>query len=176
MEELPVSRMNNSGSTSSSKSTSSPLSRLSLVSLLRSLFLGYCFTSPRVLKALMRPMNFVAHSKSRFLDPDRNPVVRGLIRAVVYDHFCAGTSPAEVKATIKQIKSAGYAGVILGYGREIVVDTPEGAGDKGKGKLLAGVEGKDVAGEEEDKHIALWLQGNLATLEMIGRDDYMNVK
>ncbi|KEF54068.1 uncharacterized protein A1O9_09863 [Exophiala aquamarina CBS 119918] len=118
-------------------------------------------------------MNFVAHSKSRFLDPDQNPVVRGLIRAAIYNHFCAGTSPAEVKATIKQIKSAGYAGVILGYGREIVIDTSEAAGDRGKDKdkLLAG-----VGGREEDKHIALWLQGNLTTLEMIGRGDYMNVK
>jgi len=125
---------------------------------------------------LMWPMNFVAHSKSPFLNPDRNPVLRGIIRAAVYDHFCAGTSPAEVKATIKQIKSAGYAGVILGYGREIVVDTPERGSRQRKGKVLAGAEGKDFAGEEEDKHISLWLQGNLDTLGMIGRDDYMNVK
>jgi proline dehydrogenase len=121
-----------------------------------------------VLKVLMGAMGYVAHSKSRLLDPDRNPVVGRVIRALVYDHFCAGTSPPEVKRTITEIKKAGYAGVILGYGREIVVEP----GDGDAGKVLSRADSKAA----EDKHIAFWLDGNMTTLGMIGRDDYMNVK
>lgn len=142
-----------------------------MVSLLRSLFLGYCFTSPRVLKVLMGAMGVIAHSKSRFLDPDRNPVVGGVIRALVYDHFCAGTTPPEVKRTIAEIKKTGYAGVILGYGREIIVE-PSGTAGGGVGKKLSTADSQAAA----EKQIQFWLDGNMTTLGMIGDNDYMNVK
>lgn len=116
----------------------------------------------------MGAMNFIVQSKSPLLITDRNPILRGVIRAAVYDHFCAGTNVAEVKRSINEIKKAGYAGVILGYGREIVVDTA----------ASGTVEGVDntVTASGEDKHIVQWLEGNQATLSMIGENDYMNIK
>ena len=148
----------------------SPLSRLSTVSLLRSLFLGYCFTSGRLLRILMGAMNIIVQSKSPFLSPDRNPILRGVIRALVYDHFCAGTTVSEVKKSITEIKAAGYAGVILGYGREIVVDASDASSAQPKGPI------ESDSPTHQDEHIAQWSEGNRATLAMIGANDYMNIK
>lgn len=142
------------------------LAPLSTSSLLRSLFLGYCFKSPRILSLSLKTMDKIVHSKMAFLNPDRNFVLGGLLRAFVYNQFCAGTNPAEVKKSIANIKAMGYDGVILGYGREIVLDNENKSKDLGSSDEAA----------TSDPHIAAWLDGNLKTLDCIGAGDYMNVK
>lgn len=119
----------------------------------------------------MGAMGYIAHSKSPLLNLDRNPVVGRTVRALVYDHFCAGTTPPEVRRTIAEIKKTGYAGVILGYGREIVVEPSGGAGAASKE-----LSGPDSQAAVAEKHIQFWLDGNMTTLSMIGENDYMNVK
>ncbi|KIV93821.1 hypothetical protein PV10_05007 [Exophiala mesophila] len=118
----------------------------------------------------MGAMNIIIQSKSPLLNPDRNPIVRGVIRALVYDHFCAGATVSEVKKTITEIKAAGYAGVILGYGREIVVDARDASSAQSKGPI------ESDSPTQQDEHIAQWFEGNRATLAMIGANDYMNIK
>lgn len=118
----------------------------------------------------MGAMNVIVQSKSPLLSPDRNPILRGVIRALVYDHFCAGATVSEVKTSIAEIKAAGYAGVILGYGREIVVNAKSGPSQEADSPI------KSEPQSQHDQHIAQWVEGNRATLAMIGENDYMNIK
>lgn len=141
-----------------------PLYNVGTGHLLRSLLLGYCFASPRLLKISLKLMKWIINSKSPFLNPDRNIILRSAIRRLIYDHFCAGTTPVEVKQKVAEIKNVGFSGVILGFSREIVVDDYEGKdGIKGSNHI-------------EQKCVEEWLQANLDTLNLIGPGDFMNIK
>ncbi|KAL1606124.1 hypothetical protein SLS59_003249 [Nothophoma quercina] len=83
------------------------------------------------------------------------------LRAVIYDHFRAGHESSEIRRTIAGIKSVGYKGVILNYAREII------AHDLADTHPLT-----DISAE----HIQQWLDGNLKTLSVIGRGDYIGIK
>lgn len=141
-------------------SQSRPLERISTVNLLRSLLLGYCFSSPRLLKSSIRLMNLVVHSKWAILHPDKSPIVAAILRAFIYDHFCAGTNPTAVRASIEQTKSLGYSGIILGFSREIMAEDVKGAS----------------AAELESKAIQSWKEANLCSLKLISRGDHTNLK
>lgn len=137
-----------------------PLARISTVNLLRSMLLGYCFSSPRLLKSSIRLMNVVVHSKWAVLHPDKSPIVATILRAFIYDHFCAGTNPAAVQASIEKTKSLGYSGIILGFSREIMAEDVVGSS----------------AAEVESKSIQSWKEANLCSLKLIGRGDHTNLK
>lgn len=137
-----------------------PLARIPTVNLLRSLLLGYCFSSPRLLKSSIRLMNVVVHSKWALLHPDKNPVVAAVLRAFIYNHFCAGTTPAAVQASIAETKSLGYSGIILGFSREIMAED------------VAGSSTADV----EKRAIRSWMEANLCSLKLIKRGDHTNLK
>lgn len=110
-------------------------------------------------------MRTIANSKSRLLDPDKNPVIRSVVKPFVYDQFCAGTNKTEIQRTITDIKKLGFAGVILCYGRELQVD-------KNKG-LLGHV---DVADAQRNKEIEEWRDGTVETLGMVGKGDWLGIK
>lgn len=139
---------------------SRPLARISSVSLLRSLLLGYCFSSPRLLKSSIQLMSVVVHSKWAILHPNKSPIVAAILRAFIYDHFCAGTNPAAVQASIEKTKSLGYSGIILGFSREIMAEDVVGSS----------------ATEVESKSIQSWKDANLCSLKLIGRGDHTNLK
>lgn len=149
-----------STSTSQYGTKNRPLARIPTVNLLRSLLLGYCFSSPRLLKSSIRLMNLVVHSKYAILHPDKNPLVAAILRAFIYDHFCAGTTPAAVRTSIERTKSLGYSGIILGFSREIMAEDVKGSS----------------AGEVEKKSIQDWKEANLCSLRLIGRGDHTNLK
>lgn len=110
-------------------------------------------------------MKLLVNSKSAFLSPARNPLMNYLLRISVYNHFCAGTNETEVRQTVSEMKALGFTGVILGYGREIVLNEAE---VKAKGERIRQVAYENAVEE--------WKQGNLRTLRMIGPGDYLSVK
>lgn len=129
------------------------------------MFLGSVFTVPLLYKTSMAMFTWVVNSKSAFLNPDKNFVLRAVIRSLIYNHFCAGTNAKEIRKTISDIKDMGYSGVILSCGREIIVDSsvPQ-----------TGLSG--AASTAVDSHIKSWQEANIETLSVLGDGDYMALK
>ena len=142
----------------------SGLKRLPTSILLRSLLLGKLFTTPFLFEPAFRIFQKIANSRSRFLNVDRNPLLRSLIKPLVYDQFCAGRNELEVAKTRVKIRSIGYSGVILCYGKEVVVDASDSLLSTGSSNARGDVE------------IAQWRDGNLKTLDMIGQGDWLGLK
>lgn len=110
-------------------------------------------------------MKWLVESKSALLSPARNPLVNYLLRISIYNHFCAGTNETEVRRTVSDMKQLGFTGVILGYGREVVVN-----------ESSATVEGDESRQTAYEGAVEEWKQGNLRTLKMIGSGDYLGIK
>lgn len=142
-----------------------PLSRLSTFGLVRSLLLSTFFASPILFGPGMTIIRAIANSKSSLLDPDGNRLLKGVIKPFIYDQFCAGTNISEVQKTIADIKKLGFAGVILCYGRETEVN---------KDKTLSGYVAPNP--NKQNEEIEQWRDGNLETLSMIDRGDWLGIK
>lgn len=112
-------------------------------------------------------MKYLVNSNSALLNPSKNPLINYLLRISIYNHFCAGTNEDEVRRTVSDMKQLGFTGVILGYGREVVVKQEDS---------------NSKAEESESRRAAYenaveeWKQGNLRTLKMIGAGDYLGIK
>lgn len=141
-----------------------PLAAMPTAALLRSL----AFTtimSTSLLKPAMLFMKLVASPNARLLSPERNPIVNMLLRSTFYKQFAAGEDETQVLTTIEQIKAQGYTGVILGYAREVVVET--------HGRVPKPT---DNPSPEELETIELWKKDTLRTLRMVGPGDFLAVK
>ena len=84
----------------------------------------------------------------------------------MYDQFFAGRNKPEIQARVLQIKSLGFSGVILCYGKENQIQ-------KSGQHLMDDVEHSDSVFDEE---LQFWRQGNLETLDMIGDGDFLGIK
>lgn len=144
-----------------------PLSVMPTGILIRSLMMTYILSSPRLVALSIPIMDRISHSKSWYLNPDRNPVLHAVIRRLVYDHFCAGESEKYIAKTIDTTKNMGFEGVILGYAKEVIVDKSAGAAE------AAGSGGHT---ETVEKMIREWKEGNLRTVGMLGKGDFLAVK
>lgn len=144
---------------------SSGLERLPTSSLWRNLLLGASFTSPTLFKIGFGSMSYIANSRSRFLNPDSNPLLRALIKPLVYDQFCAGTNQHEIGMTRKHIKDMGFSGVILCYGKEIQIS---GTNNE--------IHSTGAGNTDQSIEINLWRDGNLETLDMAGEGDWIGMK
>jgi proline dehydrogenase len=91
------------------------------------------------------------------------------LKNTLYAQFCAGETPAEIKGTVAQLKDMGYAGVILGYAKEVVL---EGRDAEALDAALDCTE-QDRCNREE---IAAWKNGNLETVRLAGKDDFVALK
>jgi proline dehydrogenase len=88
--------------------------------------------------------------------------VKAVVKPLIYDHFCAGTTKSEIQRTASKFKSIGYSGVILCYGKEFdPTQTHEDAG---------------VAAGSVDPDLLHWRQGNLETLDMLKEGDVLGMK
>jgi proline dehydrogenase len=108
----------------------------------------------------------MANSKSVILNPDKNRLVGGLMRIMFYNHFCAGSSDLEVRKTVSTMKEMGFKGVILGYAKEVIVDpaaTREEVAGSGSATSI-------------ESAIDQWRDGNLRSLPMIGKGDFLAIK
>ena len=145
---------------------SRPLSLLPLPILLRSYALTALSSYPLLLSPSLRLLSFVAHSSSALLNPDRNPVLHYLFKKTFYAQYCAGETNIEVQKTVKGLKSMGYKGVILAYGKEIVLE-------KG-GKV--DVSSNQLADSTADKDVQDWKDGTLNTVQMVEEGDMIGLK
>ena len=124
---------------------------------------------PFLLRPSLGVLSFLAHAKSPLLNPDRNPLLKYMLKKTFYAQFCAGEKTAEIKDTIAQLKDMGYAGVILGYAREVVLE-----GDD----ALALDASKDC-GEQERcniEEIETWSEGNMETVKLAEKGDFVALK
>jgi hypothetical protein len=134
-----------------------PLSIMPTWLLLRSLLIMSILASPRLLGLGILLMSRMAVTKTRILNPDRNPILHLIVRKTFYDHFAAGENIAEVQRTIATLEEMGHAGVILGY----AVEADPGA---------------NLREENLNQTIEKWKEGNLQSLEMIKSDDFLAIK
>jgi hypothetical protein len=144
--------------------SSAPLAIMPTPALLRSLLFTSVMSSP-LLGPSLALMKWLVESKSALLSPARNPLVNYLLRISIYNHFCAGTNETEVRRTVSDMKQLGFTGVILGYGREVVVN-----------ESSATAEGDESRQAAYEGAVEEWKQGNLRTLKMIGSGDYLGIK
>lgn len=150
----------------SPKAERSALARLPTIGIIRSLLLGSFFTIPILFTPGFALMRKVATSQSFLLNPDRNPVLRALVKPLVYDQFCAGTTRAEIQKNIARIKGLGFKGVILCYGKELQIEKPSEA-------HAAAANAKE---ETMRLEVEAWRKGNLETLDMVGEGDWLGIK
>ncbi|CAK4030523.1 related to proline oxidase Put1 [Lecanosticta acicola] len=139
----------------------SGLERLPTWSLVRNLMLGSMFTSPLLFRVGFGMLDKIANSKSSLLNPDSNPILRAVVKPLIYDQFCAGTNQREIFKTRDFIRGMGYAGVILCYGKEIQIS---------KSNELKST------GFAQNNEIQQWKEGNLETLNMVGEGDWLGIK
>lgn len=140
------------------------LARLPTSNLVRNLILSTLFMTPSIFKPAFYILRNIANSRSKLLNPDINPFLRILIKPLIYDQFCAGRNKKEVTQTRDKIRRIGYSGVILCYGREIVLSSSNKVGPSG------------AASSNTNAEIEEWKNGNLETLSMIGEGDWLGVK
>lgn len=147
------------------KFSAPPLARLSTTSIARSLLLSTFFTSPLLFRPAFAIFERIANSRSRWLHPDRNPLLRKTIYPLVYKQFCAGRDKAEIGQTSSEIRRLGFSGIVLCYGKEVQVQG---------GRNLVGYSrsSQDTLDAEVDE----WAKGNLATLDMVGEGDWLGIK
>jgi proline dehydrogenase len=117
----------------------------------------------------MAAMSVMAHTTNPVLNPDRNPILRYVMKKTFYAQYCAGENAIEVRRTVESLKQIGFSGVILGYAREVVL-TPEQTAD------LASC-GEGAAAEECIKNeINPWAAGTLETVRLAAPGDYVALK
>ncbi|KAF4548476.1 Proline dehydrogenase-like protein 1 [Elsinoe fawcettii] len=141
------------------------LSRLPTSSILRSLVLGTFLASPILFNPGLAFLQKVTRSKSFLLNPDRNPVLRAIIKPLIYDQFCAGTHDAEIRRRVSSIRALGFSGVLLAYGKEIQIYERDGTSPT-----------QVVAASKHDEELDFWKKGNLQTLDMLEDNDFLAMK
>ena len=146
-----------------------PLSLLPFPSLLRSYAITALSTYPLLLSPSLRILSYVAKSSSAFLNPDRNPIFHHLLKKTFYAQFCAGETVEEVEKTVKGLKDMGYKGVILGHGKEIVLEKDNNIESYSAPSTDSEVQGAETV-------VQLWKEGNLQTVEMAEDGDFVALK
>ncbi|KAL1964778.1 hypothetical protein VTN77DRAFT_6645 [Rasamsonia byssochlamydoides] len=139
----------------------SPLAKLPLSTVLRSLLILSVSSSPLLLRPCIYTLSALAHPRTSLTDVSRNPALHWLIKQTIYKQFNAGENKQEVQRTIDDIKQLGYRGVLLGYAREVLV-----------GESNTSPQDEKAAREEVDT----WLQGTLQTVDMATEGDFVALK
>jgi hypothetical protein len=114
-------------------------------------------------------MGVLAHSQSPLLNPDRNPVLRWVLKKTFYAQFCAGENAMEVQKTVHSLKDVGFKGVMLCYAKEVVLD------EKASSALGSGVDSK-ASKVLIDQEILPWKKGTMETVAMTQPGDFVAVK
>ncbi|OLN86597.1 putative proline dehydrogenase, mitochondrial 2 [Colletotrichum chlorophyti] len=156
-------------STATDMRSPAPLSVLPLHMIIRSLLTSTISSSPILLPPSLWIISALAHTTNPVLNPDRNPLLRFLLKHTFYAQFCAGENPTEVTRTIARLKDIGFTGVILGYAKEVVL-TDSQAQD-----FALCMEGK-TAQECVDNEIMPWAEGTLETVRLAQPGDFVALK
>ncbi|KAH8753115.1 FAD-linked oxidoreductase-like protein [Diaporthe sp. PMI_573] len=150
--------------------TKAPLSVLPFITILRSLAVTTMSSSPVLLPPSLSIMSMLAHTTNPILNPDRNPLLKQLIKKTFYAQFCAGETGPEVKATMARLRDIGFSGVILGYAREVVLTQ-----EQLKALATRGMD-KETAQECIQNEVIPWAKGTLETVRLAEPGDYVALK
>ena len=111
----------------------------------------------------------LAHTNHAALNPDKNPLLHFFVRNTLYKQFCAGETPAEVRQTVDALKRIGFAGVILGYAKEVVLTDEQT-------KSLSSCDEGTAAEECIRTEITPWALGTMETVRLAEPGDYVALK
>ncbi len=115
-------------------------------------------------------MSALAHTTQPFLMPDRNPLLKLILKYSFYAQFCAGENGPEVRAqTIDSLKKIGFSGVILGYAKEVVLTEEQT-------RNLTSCNDGAVAEECVRTEINPWAAGTMETVMLASPGDYAALK
>ncbi|KAF5664247.1 proline oxidase [Fusarium heterosporum] len=146
-----------------------PLSILPLGMIIRSLLITSISSSTTLRTIFIRALLMLAHADNVILNPDRNHFLGFILKKTFYAQFCAGETPAEVRATIARLKSIGFSGVILTYAKEAISNQEEtkvvDTYDTGKETT------HDIINEIEP-----WSRSTQETIRLAEAGDYVAVK
>ena len=148
------------------------LSLLPLPNLLRSYVITALSSYPLLLTPSLRVLSTLAHSSSPFLNPDRNPLLHFLLKRTFYAQFCAGETIREVQSTAQGLKLLGFKGVILAYGKEIILE-------KGERPILGNTNASDkgdIVSTVAIEEVQAWKEGTMTTVEMTEPGDFVALK
>lgn len=148
-----------------------PLSILPLSTVVRSLFVTGVSATPYLLAPSLAVLSFLSKSKSPLLDPDQNSVIKYALSKTIYAQFCGGETPEEVRQSVRELKNLGYAGVILGYGKEVVMAEDEAAAISSSHDAS-----EEASKEEQDEQLSFWKAGTLQTVDIAGSGDFVALK
>ncbi|KAB2574803.1 putative proline dehydrogenase [Lasiodiplodia theobromae] len=124
-------------------------------------------SSKWLLKPSIAFLGAITGSKSAFLNPDKNLLISRLLKWTIYDQFCSGTNPREVRKSVAALKSIGYQGVILTHAKEIVLDESQRT-------LTAGA--RPVQNSQYHDLVERWKHSSMETLRMVGPGDFLALK
>jgi proline dehydrogenase len=147
-----------------------PLAVLPLTSVLRTLMTTTVSSSKLLLPPSLSIMSVLANSHSPALNPDRNPLLRFILKKTFYAQFCAGENAAEVRHTIASLKKIGFSGVILGYAKEVVLTDAQTRDLTSNGIHSA------AAQECINTEIKPWADGTMATVTLASPGDFVALK
>ncbi|KAL4896124.1 FAD-linked oxidoreductase-like protein [Aspergillus ambiguus] len=139
----------------------SPLAKLPLSAVLRSLMILSVSSSSLLLKPCIYTLSLLAHPKTPLLDVSKNPLLNLLVKHSIYKQFNAGENKLEVQRSIRDIKRLGYRGVLLGYAKEVLVGE-------------SNVDPTDEQAAQQE--IQTWLDGTLQTVDMAQEGDFVALK
>ncbi len=145
------------------------LSVLPLMTVLRSLATTTISSSPLLLPPSLALMSLLANTSSPLLNPDRNALLRFMVKKTFYAQFCAGENPYEVRRTIDALKNIGFSGVILGYAKEVVLSEEQT-------KDLASCGDGSAAEECIRNEIIPWAAGTMETVRLAEPGDFVALK
>jgi hypothetical protein len=114
-------------------------------------------------------MSTLAHTSNPFLNPDKNPVLKFVLKKTFYAQFCAGENALEVRRTIGSLKKIGFSGVILGYAREVVLSPEQTAN-------LASCDQGAAAEDCIRNEINPWAKGTTDTVLLAEPGDFVALK
>ncbi len=146
-----------------------PLSVLPLATVLRSLATTTISSSPLLLPPSLAIMSLLANTSSPFLNPDRNPILRFILKKTFYSQFCAGEGAAEVRQSIEGLKQIGFSGVILGYAKEVVLSEEQT-------RNLSSCEEGAAAEECIQSEVIPWTAGTMETVRLAAPGDFVALK
>jgi hypothetical protein len=135
---------------------SSPLAILPTSQIIRSYLILKATSSPLLLRASFVILKRMLDPKAVILNPDRNPILKFVFKHTFYQQFCAGENRKDVQQSIKDVKAAGYTGIMLEYALEVL------AGEK------------VIASPAED--LETWRNGMLDTVDMCSPGDFVGLK
>lgn len=142
-----------------------PLSLLPFKTLVRSYLINLVSSNRFLLPPSLKMLSLLAYSESPYLNPDRNPILRYLLKKTFYAQFCGGETRSEIQKTVDGLKEIGFSGAILAYAKEIVVHA---------GQDLSRRPDLDYAVVNAD--VESWKQGNLKTIDLTSSGHFVGLK